>query len=118
VNGWAVRDVREDGPVLSGTASIDPADPVFAGHYPGFPILPGLYLVEYVHSLVRATRGVRRPAAVERVRFASPVYGGDVVRFEAHLSEVEGGLRCNATASVGEQAVAQIRLRYAMGGSR
>ncbi|SDL37360.1 3-hydroxyacyl-[acyl-carrier-protein] dehydratase [Lentzea albidocapillata subsp. violacea] len=118
MNGWDVRVVGADGPVVRAAVDIDPAHPVLEGHYPGFPILPGLYLVEYVHSLVRATRGVRRPVALERVRFAAPVYGGDTVDLAAELSEKDGVLRCAATASVGERTVAQIRLRYATGGVR
>ncbi|MEH1016381.1 hypothetical protein V6U90_25165 [Micromonospora sp. CPCC 206060] len=30
----------------------DLADPVFAGHYPGFPLLPGVHIFEFVHRAV------------------------------------------------------------------
>ena len=50
-------------PVATGTApdpvlvavevDVDVNDPVFAGHYPGFPILPGLFLVEHVNTAYR-----------------------------------------------------------------
>jgi 3-hydroxyacyl-[acyl-carrier-protein] dehydratase len=110
--GWAVRvtEVGED--MLAGTAYIDPGDPVFDGHYPGFPILPGLYLVEYVHSLVRAARPVTRPTALELVKFRRPVYPGDTVTIKAGLVEASESIRCRAQVLVDGAEVAEVRLSY------
>jgi 3-hydroxyacyl-[acyl-carrier-protein] dehydratase len=99
---------------VSATVPVDASDPVFAGHYPGFPILPGLYLVEYVHDAVCAARATPtpRPVALERIRFLNPVYPGDVVLIEADLDDLGDGMRCAATVSVGSTQVAELRLRY------
>ncbi|WP_326640837.1 MaoC/PaaZ C-terminal domain-containing protein [Streptosporangium sp. NBC_01755] len=99
------------------TVDVSPDDPVFAGHYPGFPILPGLFLVEYVNSAFRdmcAARGADpvRPVALERVRFMRPVYPGDQVRLELAVEQVGGFTRCSASAVVNEERVAEIRVRY------
>ncbi|HZN18863.1 MAG TPA: hypothetical protein VFB84_11915 [Micromonosporaceae bacterium] len=40
-------------PVLA-VVRVDPAEPVFAGHYPGFPIFPGVCVVECVHRTALA----------------------------------------------------------------
>jgi len=102
------------------TIRIDPADPVFEGHYPGFPILPGLFLVEHVHQAVLASWAGRqlRVTALEAVRFRKPVMPGDVVR--AALSRTSDGtdLVCAAELTVKGERVATLRLRYTEGGPR
>ena len=37
--------------IIAGSRSIDPADPVFRGHFPGFPVYPGTYTVEMIGQL-------------------------------------------------------------------
>jgi 3-hydroxyacyl-[acyl-carrier-protein] dehydratase len=104
---------------LSARASIDPADPVFAGHYRGFPLLPGLFLVEYVNAAVRAATAAAgiRLVAVERAKFHRPVLPGDELAIEGALAADDGGLRCVATVSTVAGPVADMRLRY-RGGDR
>ena len=95
----------------------DPADPVFLGHYPGFPILPGLFLVEHVHQAASAhpaTAGLRL-VAVERVRFRRPVYPGDTAEAALVLAADGTGVGCAAEVTVSGVRVATVRLRYEEG---
>src|SRR5690606_29920095 len=112
-----------DGParaVLVGTSRVDPKSVLFEGHYPRFPILPGLLLVDCVHALVSATRfGTgRRLAAVDRARFVQPVLPDDALTIEAVLTAEQGSpadgdaLCCAATVSTQLGKAASIRLRY------
>jgi len=39
------------GEAVSGTRFLDPAEPVFAGHFPGFPVYPGCLEVEMIGQL-------------------------------------------------------------------
>ena len=74
---------------------VDPANPVFAGHFPAKPILPGVFLIEAVAQtagvmLGSATqqvsaqikRGVALLAAVNRFKFLKPVTPGQTLRVE------------------------------------
>jgi 3-hydroxyacyl-[acyl-carrier-protein] dehydratase len=101
---------------LTTTITVDPSEPVLAGHYPGFPILPGLILLEHVNDLVREATGdpALRLLAAEKIRFLSPVRPGDTVRIEAALNAGE----CIATAAVGDRVAAQFTLRYPEGDRR
>ena len=92
-------------------------DPVFAGHYPGFPILPGLLLVEEANGVVRAELDSPHlcPSAVEKVRFLRPVYPGDEVSIECEIDRGTDAIRCSARIFVESTAVAEIRLRYRTG---
>ncbi|MET7765640.1 3-hydroxyacyl-ACP dehydratase [Streptomyces sp. NPDC005336] len=92
------------------------AEKVFAGHFPGFPIFPGVCVVEYVQRGALATLpepgGRWVLAAVESSRFLSPVYPGSTLSCELTWSRKDGAWRCRASATTGRGPAAQIRLRF------
>lgn len=90
---------------------------VLPGHYPGFPIFPGVCLVEYVHVSVLATAPAGEPApelaAVESTRFTGPVYPGDELTADIDWTPVDGATwRCRARVRSGRGDAASVRLRY------
>ncbi|MFE9746638.1 hypothetical protein ACFYOT_17190 [Saccharothrix saharensis] len=89
------------------TFHADPADPVFAGHYPGFPIMPGLFLLDRVLAALPGHRVV----ALDRAKFVRPVFPGDAVTVETDLTPEEDHVRCAAKVSTGAGAVAEFKLR-------
>jgi 3-hydroxyacyl-[acyl-carrier-protein] dehydratase len=88
----------------SRTVLVDPVDPVFAGHYPGCPVLPGLYVLDHVDQAVPG-----RMIALDRAKFLRPVRPGDELRIDATLSD-DG--TCEATVHTAAGPVAEFRLRY------
>jgi 3-hydroxyacyl-[acyl-carrier-protein] dehydratase len=123
------------------TAFVDPAAAIFAGHYPGFPIFPGVCLIECAHRSVVAagSRAGLRPVltAVRATRFLSPVFPGQEVSAHVTLTRLnehpagehpagehragehpaDGRWEAKATVSAGERRVASVRLEYALGGA-
>jgi len=71
---------------------VDPADPIFAGHFPAKPILPGVLLIEAVAQTAGVMLGSAGPqvagggvallAAVNRFKFLKPVSPGKELRIE------------------------------------
>jgi 3-hydroxyacyl-[acyl-carrier-protein] dehydratase len=74
---------------------VDPADPIFTGHFPAKPILPGVLLIEAMAQTAgvmlgsaapqaadRSTAGVALLAAVNRFKFLKPVTPGQELRVE------------------------------------
>jgi 3-hydroxyacyl-[acyl-carrier-protein] dehydratase len=74
---------------------VDPADPIFAGHFPAKPILPGVLLIEAMAQTAGVMLGAVAPlktdgagegvallAAVNRFKFLKPVTPGKELRIE------------------------------------
>ncbi|MEU0744557.1 hypothetical protein [Streptomyces sp. NPDC006134] len=98
---------------VRGTLTVAEDDPFLDGHYPGFPLVPGFGLVQYVHDLVTGALGEPRdrPAVVERARFLSPVRPGEEIVVEARLAHGEDGVRTDAEVTADGRPAARIRLR-------
>jgi 3-hydroxyacyl-[acyl-carrier-protein] dehydratase len=105
--------VDGEGPVtIAATVRVDPDNPLFAGHYPGFPIFPGVCLIEAVHQSVllaadRLGRDVRL-SEIRGTRFLAPAFPGDdldvTVRFDG--AKAEGVVRRDG------EDIAKVRLTY------
>lgn len=113
----AARVVRsEPGAVVTET-EVDPAAPVFAGHYPHFAILPGVFTLEAVHLAVERHAadhggGTVALAQVRSARFTAPVLPGDVLTVECAVAVREGGRDVTATCSTARGRTGTFRLRY------
>lgn len=109
----AVRVARREGDSLIGSVTIEATEPVLSGHFPGFPILPGVCLIECAHQTVLTALPDQTLCAIERTRFLSPVFPGDEVAVE--ITPIANGL-CNAmvlSTRRGETVpAAQLKLRY------
>lgn len=71
-----------------------PDHPVFEGHFPGHPIVPGVLLLDWAQSAIETHLGCRLPALAE-AKFHSPATPADAleVDFEASPSAVRFEVR-------------------------
>ncbi len=83
-------------------------DPVFAGHFPGRPILPGVFQLEIARFaaevLLKCPLGVRE---IRKSKFQRPILPNEVVRVELKLSGKDGTIQALASFSVGGQAAGE-----------
>lgn len=96
----------------------DPSLSIFDGHFPGAPLVPGVYLIEGVRHCA-AQRVGQSLVLVEMmdVRFTAPALPGQEIVFEVAL-EGESGARdgakewiARASAQCEGQRAAKLRLR-------
>jgi len=95
---------------------VDPADPIFAGHFPAKPILPGVLIIEAVaqtagvmlgSSVPQGAMGVALLASVNRFKFLKPVTPGQQLRVETTKITSAGQMICiSGTVRVDGEIVA------------
>jgi 3-hydroxyacyl-[acyl-carrier-protein] dehydratase len=113
---WVDRvETVEPGVRCVGLKHIDPQAPFFAGHFPGDPILPGVFLVEaaaqtagIMMGAAGGTSGIqKRLAAVNQFKFLRPVRPGAILKVETRLLvEREGMALVSAVVTVAGEVVA------------
>ena len=96
------------------TLSLSADEPVFAGHYPHFAILPGVCLVDCVARGADLTVPVPdlTLCGVDSARFLAGVFPGDELRIELAWRPIGEDWRCAATVLTERGEAAVVRLRY------
>jgi 3-hydroxyacyl-[acyl-carrier-protein] dehydratase len=105
--------------------SVDAENPIFAGHFPARPILPGVLMIEAVaqtaavmmgSATAGATMGSAALAAVHRFKFFKPVAPGAELRIETTKLTQAGTMACiEGTISVLGEKVASGELSVVSG---
>ncbi|CAM4288717.1 hypothetical protein [Nocardiopsis rhodophaea] len=87
---------------------VDRAAAQMVGHYPGFPILPGVLLVDSVRQAAGLADGVElRLCRIERARFAGPLLPGDALELSLLVTPAASGrvwVRARGTRGDGQLA--------------
>jgi 3-hydroxyacyl-[acyl-carrier-protein] dehydratase len=99
------------GQQASGTKTFSAADPMFRGHFPGNPIVPGVILTEALAQLSGIVAGkpghALRLAAIKAMKFPSAAQPGEEILLKAKFAGAVGGLvQCSVEARVGDRLVA------------
>ena len=104
---------------------VDGGNPVFAGHFPSRPILPGVLLIEAVAQTAAVMMGAASRdavmksallAAVNRFKFFKPVAPGTVLRIETTKLTEAGSMACiEGTVSAAGEKVASGELSVVSG---
>ena len=109
-----------------GIKNVTVNEPFFAGHFPGFPVMPGVLIVEAI-AQVGAVAVLGMPenkgklaffAGLDEVRFKRQVVPGDILRIEVTLTRVRGSFgQGTGEATVDGQLACRGSFMFAMGKS-
>lgn len=108
----------ELGKRIVGLKNVSANEPVFQGHFPGFPLMPGVYILEamaqvggilMIKSLdLEIGRYAIVFAGIDEARFKKPVYPGDQLRLELEVIYLKKSLsKMKGSAFVGSELVAE-----------
>ncbi len=100
-------------------------EPFFQGHFPGYPVMPGVLIVEAMAQAgcVMMLSGVDDPetkvpffAGIDRCKFRRPVVPGDQLRLELDVLRQRGGsCKLVGKAMVGEELAAEAEILAVLG---
>ncbi|MFG3283177.1 hypothetical protein [Streptomyces sp. NPDC048111] len=98
---------------VRGSVTVAHGAPFLQGHVPGFPLVPGFALVQYVHDLVSAHGvGAGQGFVLKKARFLSPVRPGQELIIEARIERRDGAVRATASVSADARPAARIALEF------
>ncbi len=113
-----VLDITQDS--IVGIKNVTVNEPFFTGHFPNYPVMPGVMIVEamaqvsgiLVAKLAPHTRGkIMFLAAVEEAKFRKPVVPGDQLRIEMKMIRLKTTVaKIKGIATVDGQVVAEAGL--------
>jgi 3-hydroxyacyl-[acyl-carrier-protein] dehydratase len=105
-----------------GIKNVTQNEPFFQGHFPDYPVMPGVLVVEamaQVGAVGVMAGGEHRDklalfAGIDGVRFRRQVLPGDVLRMEVTIERLKGRVgRGKGRATVGDERVCEAGLMFA-----
>ena len=103
---------------ISAQKNITVNEPIFQGHFPDFPIYPGVYMTEglaQASGLLLAISTNKKAdillTEIKQARFKKQVFPGDTLHYEIHFEKKKASfLWFNGTVKVNSQIVASAHL--------
>ncbi|HEX2728369.1 MAG TPA: 3-hydroxyacyl-ACP dehydratase FabZ [Rubrobacteraceae bacterium] len=115
-------DEIEPGVRAVGIKNVTQNEPFFQGHFPDYPVMPGVLIVEAMAQVgavgVMAIEEYRQKlalfAGIDGVRFRRQVIPGDILRMEVEISRLKGSVgRGKGRATVNGERVCEADLMFA-----
>ncbi len=115
-------DEIEPGVRAVGIKNVTQNEPFFQGHFPDYPVMPGVLIVEAMAQVgavgVMAIEEYRQKltlfAGIDGVRFRRQVIPGDVLRMEVEIARLKGSVgRGKGRATVNGERVCEADLMFA-----
>ena len=112
----------EPGVRAVGTKNVTQNEPYFGGHFPDYPVMPGVLIIEAMAQVgaVGVMAGGEHKdklalfAGIDGVRFRRQVVPGDVLRMDVEIERLKGRVgRGRGRAMVGDERVCEAELMFA-----
>ena len=114
----------EEGKRAVGIKNVSANEPFFSGHFPEYPVMPGVLIVEAlaqvgaVSVLMKEENKGKTPffAGIDHCRFKKQVTPGDQLRLEVEMTRVRGSIgKGKGVATVNGEIVCEAELIFALG---
>ncbi|MGG1314805.1 3-hydroxyacyl-ACP dehydratase FabZ [Cohnella laeviribosi] len=113
----------EAGKRAVGLKNVTMNEPYFVGHFPGYPVMPGVLILEALAQVgaaailsVEENKGkIGLFAGVDEFRWRGQVTPGDTLTLQVEIIRLKGSIgKGQATAKVGDRVVAEGVLMFAL----
>lgn len=114
----------EEGQRAVGIKNVTANEPFFAGHFPEYPVMPGVLIIEAlaqvgaVAMLIKDENRGRLAffSGIDNCRFKRQVKPGDQLRLEVEMTRVRGSFgKGKAVATVDGELAAEAEIMFALG---
>ncbi|WP_153723309.1 3-hydroxyacyl-ACP dehydratase FabZ [Sporosarcina cascadiensis] len=114
----------EEGKRAVGIKNVTANEHFFTGHFPGYPVMPGVLIVEalaQVSAIVMLTKEGNQGrlgllAGIDKCRFKKQIQPGDQLRLEVEITRVKGSIgKGTGVASVDGELACELELIFAFG---
>jgi 3-hydroxyacyl-[acyl-carrier-protein] dehydratase len=113
----------EPGKRAVGIKNVTVNEHFFVGHFPGYPVMPGVLIVEALAQVgavailsLEANRGkLAFFAGIDELRFRGQVTPGDTLTLEMEITRAKGSIgKGTAIARIGDKVVVEGQLMFAL----
>jgi 3-hydroxyacyl-[acyl-carrier-protein] dehydratase len=98
--------------VFTATVKFNPAHPLFSGHFPGLPVVPGVLLMEIAASATRQFTGkeliIKEASVIKFIRIIDPRKDNEVM-LDVALTEEEGKYKLDLNFYHGETVFVKVK---------
>lgn len=117
-----IIEFEEDKRIV-GIKNVTANEPFFAGHFPDYPVMPGVLIIEAL-AQVGAVAILSKPeyqgkiaffAGIDKARFRRQVRPGDVLTLEVEVLKLRGSIgKAQGRAYVGETLACEAEMMFAI----
>lgn len=113
----------EEGKRAVGLKNVTVNEPFFAGHFPGYPVMPGVLIAEALAQVAAVAmlqleankNKLGLLAGIDNFRFRGQVFPGDTLTLEMTVTRFKGSIgKGQGVAKVGDRVVAEGELMFAL----
>lgn len=113
----------EVGKHVIGVKNVTVNEPFFQGHFPGYPVMPGVLIIEAMAQVgavallsLDENRGkIGLLAGVDKARFRKQVFPGDQLLIEVEVLKIKGPIgKAQGYVKVNDKIVAEAELMFAI----
>ncbi|WP_036696041.1 3-hydroxyacyl-ACP dehydratase FabZ [Paenibacillus taiwanensis] len=106
-----------------GIKNVTVNEPFFQGHFPSYPVMPGVLIIEALAQVGAACMLMKEEnkgkigflAGIDNARFRGQVVPGDTLTLEVNITRMKGSIgKGQAIAKVGDNVVAEAEIMFAL----
>lgn len=114
----------EEGKRAVGVKNVSANEEFFNGHFPGYPVMPGVLIVEALAQVGAVAMLMKEEnkgrlaffAGIDNCRFKRQVVPGDVLRLEVEITRLRGTIgKGKAVATVDGEVACEAEIMFALG---